>query len=233
MQVIVRIIYLYLHSLRKPDRVRGPKKYSVNAGINYIKAYLKSMTKSAKDAIIYNNKQILLTNNTLYNILTKHNITFHTKGHNYEYECCGTFIIPGHRIQWYPKEFYKDMLIFMLNSTYDQYYTTRYAYEYLVYALYADIYGSEIDPGYAKEWYIRANHIITRPNKQYSSTIHKKNRLIYSRTHNNHTHNNHSKGHNSDPSAGRRSPATDEEGWNDTMNVGYRNCLKDEEYILH
>lgn len=74
--------------------------------------------------------------NFLDRALAKYNMTDPREMDGW-FPCCSNGIFPFGRILRYPLGFYKDWLQFMLNKANDQYMTTRFCFEYIIFQLYA------------------------------------------------------------------------------------------------
>ena len=68
------------------------------------------------------------------NILKKWNVTILDRPY---YHCCASFVLPGLRVQKFPRGFYEDMLQYHLEEHHDQL-TSRTCFEHLVYRLFGD-----------------------------------------------------------------------------------------------
>lgn len=54
--------------------------------------------------------------------------------------CCGTFIVPSYRLNWYPNTIYKNLYHLTMDQNLHHETTSRYAFEFIVYKMFGDRY---------------------------------------------------------------------------------------------
>jgi hypothetical protein len=80
--------------------------------------------------------------------------------------CCATFILPGDRLHWYPKDFYLTMRNYHLLTTNEDM-AGRYCFEFIIYPMYCDALIEETD----RIWYQKALNLSLTLSTKYHSRL--------------------------------------------------------------
>lgn len=107
-------------------------------------------------------------------IFTKYNTSAKSAHSDHFYSCCATFIIPGNRLHWYPKELYLEMRNYHL-TTANQDMVGRYCFELLVYEMFSHSYTSKKPDEVAADmlWYDRALNLSKTLANAYGDRLHR------------------------------------------------------------
>jgi len=164
--VLTRVLYYYREAVNSGENLRMITLTSKRlSGVNYSDWFgRRSYTRRQLNINIKNEWKGLPAIDAEYaegchDIFTRHNVTKLSAG-NRVHSCCASFIMPGQRLKWYPRSFYKALRAYHLNETFNDFYQSRICFEFILYDMFGDVYRSQQDVDDEKAWYISASNLL-------------------------------------------------------------------------